>query len=75
MLFRSAMRHAHPEPLAAGRAAVTAGHLGGGAGLVDEDQSLGIEIELGVEPGLTTAQDVRTALLGRMPGLFLSVIW
>jgi hypothetical protein len=54
---------------------VAAGHLGGGAGLVDEDQALGIKVGLGVEPSLTLAQDVGAVLLGRMPGLFLSVIW
>jgi transposase len=53
---------------------VAAGHLGGGARLINEDQAFWIEIGLGVEPGLTLAQDVGTALLGRMPGLFLSVI-
>jgi len=66
--------HAHPQPFTPGRATVAAGHLGGGAGLIDKDQPLGIEVGLGVEPGLTTAQDIRAALLGRMPGLFLSVI-
>ena len=68
------MRHAHPQPLAPRRPAVPTGHLGGGAGLIDEDQPLGVEVGLGVEPGLATVQDIRTALLGRMPGLFLSVI-
>ena len=53
---------------------MAAGHLGGGARLVDEDQALGIKVGLGVEPGLTLAQDVGTVLLGRVPGLFLSVI-
>jgi hypothetical protein len=33
-----------------------------------------IEIELSFEPRLAPAQDVGTILLGRMPGLFLSVI-
>ena len=51
-----------------------AGHLGAGAGLVDEHQCVRIEIELSLEPRLAPAQDVGTILLGRMPGLFLSVI-
>ncbi|RVI94668.1 hypothetical protein CN193_29610 [Sinorhizobium meliloti] len=32
-------------------------------GLVDEDQLLGIEIELSVEPGYAAAQDIGTLLL------------
>ncbi len=69
-----AVRHAHPQSLAARRPAVAASHFGGGAGLVDKDQPLGVEVGLGVEPGLAAAQDVGARLLGRMPGLFLSVI-
>ena len=69
-----AVRHAHPQPLPPRRPAVAARHFGGGAGLVDKDQPLGVEVGLGVEPGLTAAQDVGARLLGRMPGLFLSVI-
>ena len=44
-----------------------------GPGLVDEHESAGIEIELGVEPVLAPLQDVRTVLLGRVRGLFLNV--
>ncbi len=64
----------HAQPLAANGAAVAASHLGGGARFINEDQALGIKVKLGVEPGLALAQDVGTVLLGRMPGLFLSVI-
>jgi hypothetical protein len=53
---------------------VASRHLGGRAGLVDEHQPLGVQIRLALEPGLPTAQDVGTILLGRVPGLFLSVI-
>jgi hypothetical protein len=42
-------------------------HVGGGPGLVDEDQPLGMEIELTVEPFLALLQDVRAVLLGGVP--------
>ncbi len=68
------MREAHAQPLALGAPPVTAGHIGRGPGLVDEDQALGIEIGLTVEPRLTLPQDVGTVLLDRVPGLFLRVM-
>ncbi len=48
--------------------AAQAGHLGRGAGLVDEDELLGIE--LGVEPGLAAGDDIRPLLLGGVRGFF-----
>jgi hypothetical protein len=50
-------------------------HLGGGAGLIDEHQSLGIEVQLAIEPGLAALQDVWPVLLGGVRRLFFSVIW
>jgi hypothetical protein len=47
-----------------------AGHLGAGAGLVDEHQRVRVEIEPPVEPRFAAAQDVGAILLGSMPGLF-----
>src|SRR5665213_3155557 len=49
-------------------------HLGRCGGLVDEDQFLGIEIELSVEPCATAALDVRALLLAGMRRLFLNVM-
>ena len=63
-----------PQALTAPAAAMTAGHVGGGPGLVDEDEPVGIEIELGLEPGPALLQDVRPILLGRVGGLFLRVM-
>ena len=63
------------QPFAFWRASVAARHVGGGPGLVDEDQLLRIEIELAFEPDLATLQDVGALLLGRVRGLFLSVSW
>ena len=54
--------------------AVEARHLGGCAGLVDEDELLGIEIELPVEPGRAGHSHITALLFGGMPHLFLSVI-
>lgn len=68
------VREAHPQPLAPRAAAMAAGHVGGGPGLVDEDEALGFEVDLAVEPVLALPQDVGTVLLDRMPGLFLRVI-
>jgi len=49
-------------------------HVGGGPGLVDEDQFVGIEIELALEPFLAALQDIGTVLLRGVAGLFLRVI-
>ena len=53
---------------------MAARHVGGGPGLVDEDEALRIKVELAVEPGLASAQDVGPVLLDRMAGLFFRVI-
>ena len=65
-----AVREAHPQPFAFPAAPVTAGHVGGGPSLVDEDEAFGFEIDLTVEPVLTLPQDVGTVLLDRVAGLF-----
>jgi hypothetical protein len=64
-----AVGHGHPKPLATRSASVPARHLGAGPGLVDENQSFGIKIELALEPCLARAQDIGTILLLRMAGL------
>lgn len=52
---------------------MSAGHIGLGPGFVDEDETLGIQVDLPVEPGLTLAQDIRSVLLAGVRGLFLRV--
>ncbi len=47
-----------------------AGHLGRGAGLVDEDELLGIKLGMGLEPGLAAGDDIRPLLLGGVRGFF-----
>jgi len=67
------VREAHPQPFAFPAAPVTAGHVGCGPSLVDEDEAFGFEIDLAVEPVPALPQDVGTVLLDRVPGLFLRV--
>lgn len=69
-----AVREAHTQTLALRAAVMAAGHVGGGPRLVDEDQALGVEIELAVEPALTLPQDIGSVLFDRVRGLFLRVI-
>jgi hypothetical protein len=51
-----------------------AGHVGGGPGFVDEDQPLGIEVRLALEPLPAPLQDVGAVLFHRVGELFLRVI-
>lgn len=69
-----AVGEAHPQPGAARTPPVAAGHVGCRPGLVDEDQALGVEVWLGVEPGAPLLQNVRAVLLDRVAGLFFRVI-
>jgi len=65
-----AVRDGGAAALAALRAAVAPGHLGRGAGLVDEHQSFRIEARLCLQPNLTLARDVRSLLLAGVCGFF-----
>lgn len=66
--------NAGAQSLAASTSSMPAGHVGRGPGFVDEDQRVGIEVELSLEPFLATLQDVGAVLLARVAGLFLRVI-
>lgn len=68
-----AVRKPHPQPFAPAAAPVGAGHVRRRPGLVDEDEPLGIEIGLRLEPGAALAQDVRALLFDSVPGLFFLV--
>jgi len=68
------VRHASAQSLSSRGPAVTSRHVGRRPGFVDEDQRLGVEVELAVEPLLTSLQDVGAVLLGRVRRLFLRVI-
>ena len=68
-----AMRHCHAKSLTARAAAVSARHVRAGPAFIDENQALGIEVELLFEPGFAADQGVRALLLGRVRSLFLRV--
>ena len=73
-----AVWEAHPQSFALQAAAVTAGHVGSGPRLVDvpvgdaqqQHETVRIEVDLAIEPGLTLLQDVGAVLLDRVAGLF-----
>jgi hypothetical protein len=58
---------------AARRATVEPGHLGAGAGLVDEDELVGIDEGLRRPPDPASGGDVRTIPLGGAERLFLKM--
>lgn len=49
-------------------------HVGGGRRLVEEDEAVGIELGLGLEPGQPRRLHVRTLLFGRMDRPFLRLM-
>jgi hypothetical protein len=49
---------------------MAAGHVGGGPGLVDEDETFGFQIDLAFEPYPALLQDVGAVLLDCMASLF-----
>lgn len=64
------VRHAHAQSLTAGRPPAKPRHLRVQPGFVDEDQALGIEIGLSLEPGPPGGRHIRSRLLIGVPGLF-----
>jgi hypothetical protein len=53
---------------------VGSGHVGGRPGLVNEHETLGVEIDLAFEPRLAALQDVWPILFAGANGLFLRVM-
>ena len=68
------VRNGGNTPLSARRPAAQARHLCGSTGLVDEDESLGIKIELAVKPDLPGRLYIVALLFARMRCLFLNVM-
>jgi len=68
------VRDADAQSFAAAATTVRSGHAGRGPGLIDEDETLGIKIELLLEPGLAALPDVRPILFAGVRGLFLRVM-
>lgn len=69
-----AVRNGCPASFAPQAASAQPRHLCGCRGLIDEDQPLGVEIELAIEPGSAAAQDVGALLFGGVLRLFLNVM-
>ena len=63
-------RNRRHEALSSQTSATLAHHLGIGAGLVDEDQRVGIETRLATPPDLTALRDVRPVLFARVQAFF-----
>jgi hypothetical protein len=53
---------------------MAARHVGRGPSFVDEDEAVGVEVELAVDPRLAARQDVGPILLAGVGRLFLRVI-
>ena len=68
------MRHRNAAALAPRCPAITPLHVGGSRGLVEEDNTPGIEVQLPLEPGLARLHHVRAALLGDVQIPFLRVM-
>ena len=74
--------NAGPQALSPWCPAIAAGHVGRGPepapdlirGLIDEHQTVGIEVELTIEPGPAPLQDIGAVLLGSLSGLFFRVM-
>lgn len=64
------MWNADPQALSSRATPIQAGHLGRGAGLVDEHQPFRVEIKLPVKPGLARGSDVGPVALAGVGGFF-----
>jgi hypothetical protein len=64
------MRHTRAQALATRGTTPQSGHLGTGAGFIDEHQAQGIEIRLAVKPGCASRGDIRPILFGGVRGFF-----
>jgi hypothetical protein len=69
------VRHATAEPLAAAAAAAKPGHVGAGAGLVDEDEPARVKRSLALFPTLARFGHVRPVLLRRVQGFLKLMPW
>ena len=69
-----AVRHLRDQPLAQRSAAVEPGHLRRHRGLVDEDETRGLQRRLLGLQLLARGGDIRPILLGRVQDFFLNVI-
>jgi hypothetical protein len=68
-----AVRDRSAAALASGRAAIHTGHLGRRPAFIDEDEALGIEVGLSIDPGVPPARYVGPVLFSGVRRLFLRV--
>ena len=68
------VRHACPAALAARTAAAQPRHLCVYTCLINEDEPFWLQLQLVLEPGFATSQDIGALLLGSMRRLFLTVM-
>src|ERR1700709_122134 len=68
------MRHAGPAAFTALAASAPPRHLGVCARFINEDETLGLQIRLVLEPRFTASYDIGTVLLVGVRRLFLTVI-
>ena len=64
------VRHPSDQPGTASAAAVSAGHVGGRAGLVDKHQPTRLKLRLEALPHLSCRRHVGALLLGSVYGFF-----
>jgi hypothetical protein len=64
------MRHGGSAAFAAPSSSIAPGHLGRSTRFINEHQPLRLKINLGIEPGLPAAQDIRPLLFGGVRGFF-----
>jgi hypothetical protein len=65
-----AVRHGRPAAFTAQSPPVTPGHLGRCTGFIDEHQPFRFKIDLGIEPGLPSAKNIRPLLFSGVRGFF-----
>jgi hypothetical protein len=71
--FSSARAELGDQPLTTPGASISTRHVGGGPGLVNEDQPVRIQARLVISPDLARGRYIPPLLLGGMQRLFLSV--
>ncbi len=69
--FPMTVRHGCPAAFSARRTPIEPGHLGRRPCFIDEHQPLRLKIDLGVEPGLPPAKDIRPLLFGGVHRFFI----
>lgn len=72
--FAVTVRKAYAQALASGAAAMPAGHVGDGPGLVNDHETCRVQINLTIEPVVPLLQDAGPVLLDCMSSLFLRIM-